>query len=352
MAKRIAPKISDKFANIGNLRNSDLSDRITELEKKLADSEAVRDILLSQIKPNLNQPRSSFYVVGQKIESLRRDGQKTPIVLTKPPGCEHYQIWDGECRFRASLELGWQTIKAIVIPHNEETYEIDVLISAVQDDGLNAFDLARNLAKVIQHELPELETRGIYTKLNSALTRVIRKGRQEDLKGLEKRSFEERQEILQSLELSPEELIIAETILNFRQNLTTFCKNKFPLLFLNPEVIEAIKERGLGNSQAMAIDSIKPENKRINITETEARTLRLEMIENCLLYNLSRSEIKKQVSSAIAPYLKEKKTRSNLILKRSLANIEAIEFKGLEQEQKQLLIDALKQKLELLGECQ
>ena len=346
MPKRVTPKILDKFAQASNLRGNELSDRIAELERRLADSEAVQEMPLERIKPNPNQPRSSFYVVQQKMESLKQYGQKTPIILTQPPNCDYYQIWDGECRYRSAIKLKWPTIKAIVVPHNEKTYELDVLVSAVHDDGLNSFDLARNLVKVIQYQLSNSDSRQIYNKLNSALVRLKRNGRQEDLKGLEKRSFESREEILQSLELSSEELVIFQTILNFRQNLGSFCNNKFPLLFLYPEIETAIKEQGLGDVHAIAINSIKPENKKITITEEEAKNLRRSIIENCLSYNLNCSETKKQVREAIAPYLNKTETLSNKIFKRSIAKVQAIETKGLEQEQKQLLIKALKEKID------
>ncbi|TBR56925.1 hypothetical protein B4U84_26130 [Westiellopsis prolifica IICB1] len=63
-------------------------------------SGGVHEIEIQRIKPDPEQPRQTFplYQLQERAESLRRHGQKTPIVLIPQPQSE-YILFDGELRF-------------------------------------------------------------------------------------------------------------------------------------------------------------------------------------------------------------------------------------------------------------
>ncbi len=344
MPKKITPNISQKFAKANQLRVEDLNDRIAFLEAQLAGGkQSIQKIPLGKIKINPNQPRKSFYIVERKVDTLRKDGQKTPIILTEPPNANHYQIFDGECRYRAAIKLEWDTIDAIVIPHDEDTYDIDVLVSAIYDDGLNSLDLSEAIVKEVQKKLPAKDSIEIATKLNSTLVRLRRNGEQKKIKGIEKRDFEEQQEILQELNLQPEELVIFSTILYFRLNLFSVSNHKFPFLKLAPEIKQAIRDRGLGESQARALDSIKTTNKNLDISAKIAEELRRNIIARCLVNHLDLAETKKEIKNATAPYLKESKPNSGKVFKKIVSQIEAFQIDELNEVDRSALVEVLKE---------
>jgi len=343
--QKINPNISNKFAKAGELRVANLNKRIATLESQLAQgSQGIQQISLSKIKVNPNQPRKSFHVVDRKAETLKKDGQKTPIILTEPPNSDYYQIFDGECRFRAALKLEWESIDAIIIPHDEDTYDLDVLVAAIYDDGLNSLDLSEAIVKEINKKLPDHSEIEIVNALNSSLIRLRRNGEKEKIKGLEDRDFEEQQEVLQQLELKPEELIIFSTILYFRLNLLSVSAHKFPFLRLAPEIKQAIRDRGLSDSQAKAIDSIRVNNRKLEIEEKTATKLRKQVIEKTLKNNLGLAETKKLVNQSIAPYLKETKRNSEKVFKKIVSQVEGFPVEELSEEHRSALLEILKNK--------
>ena len=352
--KKSTLNLSNKFAKSKELRQGQvesLQERITVLEAQLEQNGQIQEVPLDRIRVNPNQPRTSFYVVQQMAETLKRDGQKQPIILTQPPGEDSALLFDGECRVRAARSLNWKTLKALFIPYNQETFDNDVLIASIFNESLNSLDLATSIAKYCQKKLPNLTEVEIATKLNTALVRLRRQKKQETIKQLDKFDLEKQQVVLNSLELGSEELAIFSAILYFKRNLFLISNHKFPFLKLSLDLKTAIRERGLGDSQALAINAVKSSNKKLKIEEVRAGEIRRELIDKVCEYTLNVAETKKEIAKALAPYLnKSEEQEGEQEFQKTLARLNSIKTDNLNSERRSALISALKEKIQELTE--
>ena len=75
----------------------------------------VRNIPVSQIEPNPEQPRLAFNqeTLDELAASIREHGVLQPI-LVRPKGQNRYQLIAGERRWRASKQAGLETIPALI----------------------------------------------------------------------------------------------------------------------------------------------------------------------------------------------------------------------------------------------
>lgn len=101
-----------------------------------------RDILLDNIHPNRNQPRTQFDRAG--LEELARSmgdhGLLSPI-LVRAQG-DAFEIVHGERRTRAARLLGWATIAANVVEMSDEQAQWAALVENVQRDDLSPLEEA------------------------------------------------------------------------------------------------------------------------------------------------------------------------------------------------------------------
>tara|TARA_B100000508_G_scaffold136238_1_gene129005 strand:+ start:408 stop:1328 length:921 start_codon:yes stop_codon:yes gene_type:complete len=97
-----------------------------------------------QITRYEEQPRTHFDERGiaELAESIRENGQNTPILVTQRPGEKHYVLIGGERRWRACELLSKENgspfmMKAVVEPYVDE----DTLFSAAFIDNLHRVDM-------------------------------------------------------------------------------------------------------------------------------------------------------------------------------------------------------------------
>ena len=93
----------------------DFSFREEEKTEEAASNDATKEISVSLIDPNVNQPRKHFdeVAMNELANSIRIHGVISPIILVKQPG-GRYMIIAGERRWRAAKKAGLLTIPAIV----------------------------------------------------------------------------------------------------------------------------------------------------------------------------------------------------------------------------------------------
>lgn len=139
-----------------------LSALIPEINEEL-DENNVKQIKLSNIRPNKNQPRKEFDDENLRAlsESIKNVGVLQPIII-KPVEKDNYMIIAGERRYRASILAGKEEIPAVIkdIPV-KDIMEI-ALIENLQRENLNAIEEAvayKNLIenyKITQEEISEI----------------------------------------------------------------------------------------------------------------------------------------------------------------------------------------------------
>ena len=110
----------------------------------------VREIEISRIQPNPNQPRIQFSAesIDELAESIKERGVLQPILL-RPDG-DGFQIVAGERRWRAAQKARMHTIPAIVREIDEATTAELALIENIQREDLNAIEEAEGYRQLIQ----------------------------------------------------------------------------------------------------------------------------------------------------------------------------------------------------------
>lgn len=105
--------------------------------------DTAKEIPVSQIDPNVNQPRKNFdeVALSELANSIRIHGVISPIILvTQPNG--RYMIIAGERRWRASKKAGLLTIPAIVRNYTPQQVKEISLIENLQREDLNPIETA------------------------------------------------------------------------------------------------------------------------------------------------------------------------------------------------------------------
>lgn len=112
--------------------------------------ERLRDIPVSQIRPNPLQPRKDFKEEElQELEaSIRASGLLQPISVRSRAG--GFELIAGERRFRAVKRLGWATIPAVVREIDDEELLTLALIENLQREDLNPMDEAEGYQRLAQ----------------------------------------------------------------------------------------------------------------------------------------------------------------------------------------------------------
>jgi ParB family chromosome partitioning protein len=109
----------------------------------------VREIDISRIRPNTNQPRVMFSdeSIAELAESIAERGVLQPILLR--PTDDGFEIVAGERRWRAAQRARLHTIPAIVREIDATTTAELALIENVQREDLNAIEEAEAYRKLI-----------------------------------------------------------------------------------------------------------------------------------------------------------------------------------------------------------
>lgn len=112
----------------------------------------LQSIPLHQIRPNQDQPRTSFD--GERLEelaqSLRANGLLQPISVFST-GPDQYRIIAGERRWRAAALAGFEEIPALVRTVEEQERLELALVENIQRENLNAIEIARAFQALAEH---------------------------------------------------------------------------------------------------------------------------------------------------------------------------------------------------------
>lgn len=130
-------------ANKSRTGNAEPVVKIVEVEKE-------KFLNISEIEPNLSQPRKMFdeEQLGELAESIRRYGVLQPLLVQKKG--DRYELIAGERRWRAAKLAGLREVPVIVREYTkQQTMEI-ALIENVQRADLNPIEEAKAYQMLIQ----------------------------------------------------------------------------------------------------------------------------------------------------------------------------------------------------------
>lgn len=140
------------YDNTNELKEEKLDAKVVKLPADLdgdLTNDEVKELPLSEIDTNINQPRKVFdeNTLKELSESIKIHGVIQPIIVVKMG--ERYMIIAGERRFRASKLAGLTTIPAIVKNYNEKEIAEVSLLENLQREDLNPMECARAMKKLM-----------------------------------------------------------------------------------------------------------------------------------------------------------------------------------------------------------
>ncbi len=116
-----------------------------------AGESTLREVPLSQIRPNPYQPRQSFdeEALSALVDSIRAVGILQPVLL-RQRGEDEYELIAGERRFRAAHRAGLSSVPALVSAVDDVTSLEQALVENVHREDLNAIDEASAYQQLIE----------------------------------------------------------------------------------------------------------------------------------------------------------------------------------------------------------
>ncbi len=119
-------------------------------EESVINSVETSEMLLSNIEPNVDQPRKQFNddALAALVESIKTHGVITPLIVTpKPDG--KYMIIAGERRYRAATAAGLVSVPVCVRECTQVQIDELSLIENIQREDLNPMEVARAIKKLM-----------------------------------------------------------------------------------------------------------------------------------------------------------------------------------------------------------
>jgi ParB family chromosome partitioning protein len=140
--------------------------------------ERVMELLLDDIVPNRNQPRSKFKdeTLDELAESIKEFGVLQPIIVRIIEGEDKYEIIAGERRYRATKKNGINTIPALVIENVTDTASLEMaLIENIHRDNLSPMEQAYCYKQLIdEFDITHQEMSKRIGKSRTAITNILR----------------------------------------------------------------------------------------------------------------------------------------------------------------------------------
>jgi ParB family transcriptional regulator, chromosome partitioning protein len=308
-------KVTELQAELNNVKNEGISEsERQEFEQKIIDLTAQlegrggkKKVDRASIDRDPDQPRTIFpeNIIKERAESLRRYGQKTPIILI-PKKNGRYDIFDGELRYRASELLGWQELEAVFLDRSElssrEEIFLHQIVTGLHSQKLHDLDLARSTIEIIACKYPELEEPEIAIPryLDTTIKRLERRS-QTSFSNLRLATPEEQHEWLDEQQWQAEiERDILELILSLQLNPKSVNSNVMPLLKLPEDLQQAIREHGLETSKVKELNKLSA--AKLKVSELEAIEVRQALTAKSISSQLSLTQIKEEVENILARY--------------------------------------------------
>ena len=160
---------------LGKGLDSMIPEKKTKAEIKEAQDKSLAEIKISEIDPNMGQPRKKFDEdeLLELAESIKIHGVIQPIILTKRG--KRYEIIAGERRWRASKLAGLVKIPAIIREYTDKEIMEVSLIENIQRQDLNPIEEALAFKNLIdEYKMKQDDLAERVSKSRSAITNALR----------------------------------------------------------------------------------------------------------------------------------------------------------------------------------
>ena len=160
---------------LGKGLDSMIPEKKTKAEMKEVQDKALSEIKISEIDPNMGQPRKCFNEdeLLELAESIKIHGVIQPIILTKRG--KRYEIIAGERRWRASKLAGLVKIPAVIREYTDKEIMEVSLIENIQRQDLNPIEEALAFKNLIdEYKMKQDDLAERVSKSRSAITNALR----------------------------------------------------------------------------------------------------------------------------------------------------------------------------------
>lgn len=323
----------------------ELEVQIAALCQQLQSQSNEREISLVAIRPNPGQPRKTFsrQSIDSLAQTLAQDGQLQPIIVMPSLEDGQFDLFDGERRWRAAQQLGWQTLKAVTMPQPQDLHR-KALLTTLHREDLNSLDKAEALLKEIS------EQTGIGTSeapriLSTVVRRLDYQKRMRQVGELVTADQFEQEQGLDALGLSDSERSILKVLLDLGLNPASVSANDFRTLSLFPDLQTAIREANLKAAHAMVLQRLSA--KKLGIDERKAAKFRAEATQAVVDKELTLAETQQWVSKIIEKHAPRQATGRNLNQAISIMRgLQKLSFTGIERSKLEDFRQSLQKKLQ------
>lgn len=117
----------------------------------IEEGEQVKDVSVSEIRPNPYQPRKEFEqsAIEELADSIREHGIIQPLIVRK--SIKGYELVAGERRLRAAKLAGLKQVPVVVKAYTDQQLMEIALIENLQRENLNPLEEAEAYDKLIAH---------------------------------------------------------------------------------------------------------------------------------------------------------------------------------------------------------
>ncbi|MBW4595374.1 MAG: ParB/RepB/Spo0J family partition protein [Brasilonema angustatum HA4187-MV1] len=306
-------KIAELQAEVEQLRASqspELEAELQKLREQLQNQSGELEISVDLIDPNPHQPRQTITpeLIQTKARLLKKHGQITPIILV-PQNNGRYMLLDGQLRTEAAKVLGWQKIRALVVPMPEDLSS-RALLTFLGFEDLNPLDKAEAIANEATKSVG-LSVDEIVTMLSTVLKRLERDGKSKELTQLVAVSTEDQQQSLSELGVTGTEYSLLLLLLELGLNPASVKANLMPMLSLPQDLKDAIRHKGLKGAHALALSTLS--SKALDVSEKEAQLERVKATDQVLKNNLTVPETRELTKQIKDKYVKSEKSESKKV---------------------------------------
>jgi ParB family transcriptional regulator, chromosome partitioning protein len=219
---------------------------------------------ITEISLPPQQPRRYFdpQAMESLVVSIRRDGVLEPL-LVRQLEAGGYELVAGERRYRASKEVGLETVPVVIRQMSDEQALHVTLVENLLREDLNPLEETEGILQLLSLRL-QLNVDGVI----SLLYRM-----QNDV-----------QRMTHNVMGQPQANLVQTIFTEVGVSWESFINNRLPLLKLPTEVLNALREGKLAYTKAQSIARIKDDAQR------------QDLLEQVLSQDLSLVQIREQVT--------------------------------------------------------
>ena len=223
-----------------------------------------RSVAIETIVLPSQQPRRYFdpQAMQSLVTSIRRDGVLEPLLVRQLEG-GGYELVAGERRYRASKEVGLETVPVVIRQMSDEQALHVTLVENLLREDLNPLEETEGILQLLSLRL-QID----FDEVTSLLYRM-----QNDVQRLTPN-------VMGQPQASLVQAIFAEVGVTWE----SFINNRLPLLKLPPEVLSALRDGKIAYTKAQAVARVKNDSQRF------------ELLERSLSQDLSLVQIREQVT--------------------------------------------------------